>query len=77
MTGVAEPLISTNPREAQAHYEKMEPLWNRLRPKEEEDIKAKEDELRADWAKLRHRTRKTEGRHDESLQGEVDGQVDG
>jgi hypothetical protein len=31
MMSVVEDLISTSPREVQAHYAKMEPLWTRLR----------------------------------------------
>jgi alkylhydroperoxidase/carboxymuconolactone decarboxylase family protein YurZ len=34
-----------------AHYAQVEALWNHLRAKMEEDIKAKQDKLCADWAK--------------------------
>jgi RNase P subunit RPR2 len=42
MISVAEAVISTNPKEVQAHYVKMEPLLTRLWTKREEDIKATE-----------------------------------
>jgi hypothetical protein len=51
MISVVEALISTNPKEVQAHYAKMEPLWIRLRAEREKDMKAKQDKLHADWAK--------------------------
>jgi hypothetical protein len=35
-----------------AHYAQMEPLWSHLRAKVEEDIKARQDRLHADWAKI-------------------------
>jgi Skp family chaperone for outer membrane proteins len=35
-----------------AHYAQMEPLWTRLRAEMEEDIKARQDKLHADWAKM-------------------------
>jgi hypothetical protein len=43
MLGVGEALISTNKREAHAHYANMEPLWIRLWAEVEEDMKAKQD----------------------------------
>jgi hypothetical protein len=49
---LAEALISTNPKDAQAHYAKMEPLGTRLRAAREEDIKAKQEKSRANWAKV-------------------------
>jgi hypothetical protein len=52
MISVAEALLSINPKEAQAHYEKMEPLWIRLRAEREDDIKAKQDKSCPNWAKL-------------------------
>jgi hypothetical protein len=39
-------------KKAQAHYAKMEPLWTRLWAEEKEGMKANEDTLHADWAKL-------------------------
>jgi hypothetical protein len=35
-----------------AHYTQMEPLWARLWAKMEEDIKASQDKLDANWAKI-------------------------
>jgi hypothetical protein len=52
MMSVAEALISTNPKEAQAHYAKMEPLWTRLWAERGEDTEAKQEKSRADWAKI-------------------------
>jgi muramidase (phage lysozyme) len=49
MMSVAEAL---NQREAQAHYEKLDPLWTRLRTESKQYMKAKEDKLHADWAKF-------------------------
>jgi hypothetical protein len=42
---VAEAVICTNPREVQAHYAKMEPLWTRLQAERKKDIKAKQDKF--------------------------------
>jgi hypothetical protein len=60
MMRVAEALISTNPKEAQAHYAMMEPLWTRLWAEREEDMKAKQDKLHTNWAKT-DTDRKKEG----------------
>jgi phosphoenolpyruvate-protein kinase (PTS system EI component) len=60
MMSVAEALISTNPKEAQAHYTKMEPLWTRRRAERKEDIKDKSHRL----GKNIRRPRKKEGRHE-------------
>jgi hypothetical protein len=43
MMSIVEAVISTNPKEAQAHYVNMEPLWTRLQAEREEDIKAKQE----------------------------------
>jgi hypothetical protein len=40
MMSIADCLISTNSKEAQAHYSKMEPLSTRWWTEGEEDIKA-------------------------------------
>jgi hypothetical protein len=48
MMSVAEAHMSTNPREAQAHYAKMKPLLTRLQDEREEDIKAKQERSDAD-----------------------------
>jgi Skp family chaperone for outer membrane proteins len=52
MLGAGEAHISNNPKEAPAHYAKLESLWTRLRPEMEEDMKAKQDKLAADTAKM-------------------------
>lgn len=39
MLSVAEVVVSTNQKDAQAHYAKMEPLWTRPQAEREEDIK--------------------------------------
>jgi hypothetical protein len=52
MISVAEVLIRPSPKEAPAHYAKMEPSWTRLQAEREEDIKAKEEKSRAIWAKI-------------------------
>jgi hypothetical protein len=51
MMSIVEAPISTNPKEAQAHYTKMEPLWTRLQAESKEDTKAKQDKTCTDWAK--------------------------
>jgi hypothetical protein len=52
MTSILEALTSTNPKEAQAHYAKMELLCTKLRAEREEDIKAKQDKSHTDWANM-------------------------
>jgi hypothetical protein len=52
MIRIAEALVSTNPKEVQAHYAKIEPLWTRQQAEREEDTKAKQDKLHADWTKI-------------------------
>jgi hypothetical protein len=50
MMSVVEVLISTNPKEVQAHYARMEPLWTRMQAERKEDMKTKQDKLHAHWA---------------------------
>jgi hypothetical protein len=46
------------------HYAQVDALWTCLRVRMEEDIKARQDELHADWAKMDANREKKEGRHE-------------